>query len=186
MVIEDALGSLLILGQPKVRLPRWGPSRKGVRWILVRLLRRDWSERSTIMVWLVGATVLQGAPLRAARSVLGIWRGTFSMLMRFCQKKCSLRIMWQRLIPCRLDRVKLNGQNQNSWKISTTLCQCHLYFLKKWSISPCSCVRGWAHAYALTNPIFKFWLALFLSHSLSEIIFVFFPNKHVFHVWYVD
>ena len=96
-----------------------------------------------------------------------------TQLMRYCQRKYSLRIMWQRLIPCRLDRVKMNGLNQNSWKISTTLCQYHLYFLKKWSISPCSCVRGWAHAYALTNPIFKFWLALFLSHSLSEIIFVF-------------
>ena len=38
MAFENALAGLPSLGQPKVRLPRWGPSRVGVRWILVGLL----------------------------------------------------------------------------------------------------------------------------------------------------
>jgi len=45
MVFEDALADLPSLGQQKMRLPRRGPSRAGVRWILVGLPRRDRSDR---------------------------------------------------------------------------------------------------------------------------------------------
>ena len=60
MAFEDALPGLPSLGQPYTRLPRRGPSRASVRWI-VAVLHGDWFDRST-------QEVLQEAPLRAMRS----------------------------------------------------------------------------------------------------------------------
>ena len=45
MAFEDALAALPSLGQPKVRLHRWDPSRAGIRWILAAQPRRDRSDR---------------------------------------------------------------------------------------------------------------------------------------------
>ena len=47
MAFEDTLAGLPSVEQPNVRLPQRGPSRAGVRWILVGLPRRDRSD------WLV-------------------------------------------------------------------------------------------------------------------------------------
>ena len=69
MAFEDALAGLPSLENPYVHLPRRGPSRASVRWIVVVLHGDrsdrpfDWSGRST-------QEVLQGAPPRAARPCL--------------------------------------------------------------------------------------------------------------------
>ena len=66
MAFEDALAVMLSLGQPYACLPRRGPSRASVRWI-VAVLHADRSDRST-------QEVLQGAPPRVARrSAIVCW-----------------------------------------------------------------------------------------------------------------
>ena len=48
-------------------------------------------------VWPVGAAGLQGMPLRAACSVLGIWRSTFLLQHNsFCIRTITLALYWQK------------------------------------------------------------------------------------------
>ena len=63
MALEDALAGLPGLGQPYTHLPRRGPSRVSVRWIII-VLHGDRSDRSDRSM----QEALQGAPPRAVRS----------------------------------------------------------------------------------------------------------------------